>query len=76
MTEQVSRIDVPLLALQGVDDPYGTDEQLRVFERVATCPVETRLIAGARHAPHLEARQATLDAVVPFVRNALMVSIG
>jgi pimeloyl-ACP methyl ester carboxylesterase len=76
ITEQVSRIDVPLLALQGVDDPYGTDEQLRVFERVATCPVETRLIAGARHAPHLEARQATLDAVVPFVRNALMVSIG
>ena len=73
ITEQVSRIEVPVLALQGPDDPYGTDEQLRVLERVATCPVETRLIAGARHAPHLEARQATLDAVVPFVRNVLMV---
>jgi hypothetical protein len=32
------------------------------------------MIAGARHAPHLEARQATLDAIVPFVRNVLMVS--
>ena len=40
-----------------------------MLERIATCPVETRLIAGARHAPHLEARQATLDAIVPFVRS-------
>jgi pimeloyl-ACP methyl ester carboxylesterase len=73
ITEQVSRIEVPVLALQGTDDPYGTDEQLRVLERVATCPVETRPIASARHAPHLEAQQATLDAVVPFVRNVLLV---
>jgi pimeloyl-ACP methyl ester carboxylesterase len=73
ITEQASRIEVPVLALQGTDDPYGTDEQLRVLERVAICPVVTRLIAGARHAPHFEERQATLDAVVPFVRNVLMV---
>ena len=57
ITEQVARIRVPVLALQGADDPYGTEEQLRVLERTATCPVETRLIAGARHSPHLEARQ-------------------
>jgi pimeloyl-ACP methyl ester carboxylesterase len=73
ITAQVSRIQVPVLALQGIDDPYGTDEQLRVLERVATCPVTTRLISGARHAPHLEARDATLQAIVPFVRNVLMV---
>ncbi len=72
ITEYVARIRVPVLALQGADDPYGTEEQLRVLERVATCPVETRLVAGARHAPHLEARQATLDAIVPFVRSVLM----
>jgi hypothetical protein len=30
------------------------------------------LIAGARHAPHLEAREATLAAIVPFVRRVLM----
>ena len=39
ITEQVARIQVPVLALQGADDPYGTDEQLRVLERAATCPV-------------------------------------
>jgi pimeloyl-ACP methyl ester carboxylesterase len=72
ITGQVARIAVPVLALQGADDPYGTEAQLRVLERAATCPVETRLIAGARHAPHIEARQATLDAIVSFVRSVLM----
>jgi pimeloyl-ACP methyl ester carboxylesterase len=72
ITEHVARIPVPVLALQGAEDPYGTAEQLRVLERVALCPVETRLIAGARHAPHLEAKDATLAAIVPFVRRVLM----
>jgi pimeloyl-ACP methyl ester carboxylesterase len=72
ITEHVARIRVPILALQGSEDPYGTAEQLRVLERLAHCPVETRLIAGARHAPHLEAREATLAAIVPFVRRVLM----
>lgn len=72
ITPEVARIEVPALALQGADDPYGSAEQLRVLERSATCPVQTLLIAGARHAPHLEARQATLQAIVPFVRGVLM----
>jgi pimeloyl-ACP methyl ester carboxylesterase len=72
ITEQVARIEVPVLALQGADDPYGTVAQLRVLERTAKCPVETRLIAGARHSPHLEAKQPTLEAVVPFVRSVMM----
>jgi pimeloyl-ACP methyl ester carboxylesterase len=72
ITDQIGRIRVPVLALQGADDPYGTPEQLRVLERAATCPVETRLIAGARHAPHLEAKHATLAAIVPFARSVLM----
>jgi pimeloyl-ACP methyl ester carboxylesterase len=72
ITDQVARIRVPVLALQGTDDPYGTEEQLHVLRRTATCPVETRLIANAHHAPHLEARQATLDALVPFVRSVLL----
>ena len=72
ITQQVARIRSPVLALQGADDPYGSEQQLRVLQRCAACPLETRLIAGARHAPHLEARQATLDAIVPFVRGVLM----
>jgi pimeloyl-ACP methyl ester carboxylesterase len=72
ITAEVARIRVPILALQGADDPYGSDEQLRVLERAARCSVETRLIEGARHSPHLEARDATMEAIVPFVRNVLV----
>lgn len=72
ITDQVASIRVPILALQGANDPYGSDEQLRVLERAARCDVETRVIDGAQHSPHLEARQATLDAIVPFVRNVLL----
>jgi pimeloyl-ACP methyl ester carboxylesterase len=72
ITGEVARIEVPVLALQGTDDPYGSEEQLRTLERAATCPVQTELIAGARHAPHLEARPATMAAIVSFVRSVLM----
>ncbi|MEJ0020258.1 MAG: alpha/beta hydrolase [Acetobacteraceae bacterium] len=71
ITGEVARIEVPVVALQGTDDPYGSEEQLRLLERTATCPVQTRLIAEARHAPHLEARAATMAAIVPFVRSVL-----
>jgi pimeloyl-ACP methyl ester carboxylesterase len=67
ITDYAARIQVPVLALQGEDDPYGTAEQLRVLKGGA----QTHLVAGARHAPHLEAKQATLDLIVPFVQRVL-----
>ena len=71
ISDCVARMRIPVLALQGADDPYGTAEQLRVLERAASCPLETRMIAGARHSPHLEAREATLLEVVSFVGRVL-----
>ncbi len=71
ITDYVARIRVPVLALQGEADPYGTPEQLRVLERTARCPLQTHLIPGARHAPHLEAKQSTLNLIVPFVQQVL-----
>lgn len=62
-------IRVPILALQGEVDPYGTTEQLRLFEANVRAPITTQLIAGAQHSPHLEARDATLAAVTGFIAN-------
>jgi pimeloyl-ACP methyl ester carboxylesterase len=64
-------ISVPVLALQGADDPYGTQEQLGILKRHVTSPLETMLVPGARHAPHLEAKQPTLAAIAAFVRRNL-----
>jgi len=69
ITGYLEAIRVPICALQGTDDPYGSDEQLRVLERHATA--ETRLIAGARHSPHLEAPAETLAVIAAFLRRLL-----
>ena len=62
-------IQVPILALQGAADPYGTDEQLRVFAANARAPITTRLIPDAGHSPHLQARDATLAAITSFIAD-------
>ncbi len=67
ITGFLPHIRVPILALQGSDDPYGSDEQLRIFQANAGVPITTLSIAGARHSPHLEAREATLTAIASFI---------
>jgi pimeloyl-ACP methyl ester carboxylesterase len=62
-------IQVPILALQGADDPYGTDEQLHVLKANVQVPVTTQLIPGAKHAPHLEAQEDTLAAISSFIAD-------
>jgi pimeloyl-ACP methyl ester carboxylesterase len=71
ITRQVEAIRVPMLLLQGADDPYGTIEQVRLAERHARCPVETMLIPGAQHSPHIEAPEATCTAVAAFTGRIL-----
>lgn len=67
ITGFLPHIQVPILALQGEIDPYGSDEQLRIFEASAKAPITVRLISGARHSPHLEAADETLAAITGFV---------
>jgi pimeloyl-ACP methyl ester carboxylesterase len=67
ITGFLPRIQVPILALQGSDDAYGTDEQLRVFEANARAPITVRIIDGAKHSPHLEAADQTLAAITGFI---------
>lgn len=60
-------IRVPTLAVQGADDPYGSPAQLAALEDHMRVRMETRLIAGARHAPHFEAARETLAAITGFL---------
>jgi pimeloyl-ACP methyl ester carboxylesterase len=69
ITGFLAHIEVPILALQGEADPYGTDRQLRLFEAKARAPITAQLIAGAKHSPHLEAADKTLAAITSFIAN-------
>jgi pimeloyl-ACP methyl ester carboxylesterase len=72
ITEYLPTIPVPVLALQGADDPYGTEAQLQVLRRHVTSPLKTKLIPGARHAPHLEAKETTIPIIASFAQRQLM----
>jgi pimeloyl-ACP methyl ester carboxylesterase len=72
ITGYLSGISVPVLALQGIDDPYGSVAQLDALDRHVKSPLETRLIEGARHAPHFEAASVTMAAIAGFARTKLM----
>jgi pimeloyl-ACP methyl ester carboxylesterase len=69
ITSYLPDIAVPVLALQGSDDPYGTEAQLQALRLHVTTPLKTHLIQGGRHAPHLEAKETTLATIAAFTRS-------
>jgi pimeloyl-ACP methyl ester carboxylesterase len=57
---------VPALAIQGVDDPYGTLAQIREIEARAYSPVDVDIVDECKHAPHLEQPERTMAAIADF----------
>jgi pimeloyl-ACP methyl ester carboxylesterase len=68
---EVAHVRVPILIVQGADDPYGTAAQIDLARDVAYCPVEALILDHCGHAPHLDRPDATLEAVAAFVRRVL-----
>lgn len=64
--EYLPRIAVPVMAIQGEDDEYGTMDQIDRIAREAK-DVELVKLADCRHSPHKDQPQAVIDAVVEFV---------
>lgn len=60
-------IRVPVLAIQGRQDEYGTLAHIEALEARVGAPVERAIIEDCRHAPHLEQPDATLAAVADFL---------
>ncbi len=69
----LAQIGVPMLQIQGTHDPYGSEAQPRMAEQHARCVVETVMVPGARHAPHLEAAAPVLQSVAGFTERVFAV---
>ena len=63
MRADLGKITAPTLAIQGADDAYGSPAQIEEIARRAAGPVETRLLPGCGHAPHLDHPAAVLAAI-------------
>ena len=60
------RIAAPVLAIQGLDDPYGS---LRQIDEIAPTlgPFETEKLPACGHSPHRDQLQATTDRIARFL---------
>ena len=60
-------IRVPVLSLQGQDDPYGTQAQLDAIGRKVGSRVRIEVVPDCGHAPHLEQTDRVLDTIATFL---------
>lgn len=58
---------IPVLAIQGRDDQYGTLEQIRVIEERCLAPVELTILDDCQHSPHLQQTEKTLASIKAFI---------
>ena len=59
-------IRVPVLAIQGVEDQYGTLAQIETVKRRCPASVSVAILEDCRHSPHFDQPTATLEAITEF----------
>jgi pimeloyl-ACP methyl ester carboxylesterase len=61
----LNKIDAPLMAIQGVEDPYGTMAQI---DDIASRVLQTQLVKleNCGHSPHKDQAEAVLQALKYF----------
>lgn len=64
--DTIDHLRIPVLAIQGRDDPYGTLAQIEEIETRIYSPVETAILNDCGHAPHLDQRHAMMEAIRDF----------
>jgi pimeloyl-ACP methyl ester carboxylesterase len=69
--DYIPTIRIPIQLIQGAADEYGTLAQFDLFKSEAYCPVETAVIEGAGHSPHLTHAPETLATIAGFIERIL-----
>ncbi len=60
---QLRSVHAPVLAIQGLDDEYGTLAQINAIEHAIGGPFQRELIPACAHEPHIQAPVPTLQAM-------------
>ncbi len=63
----LSKVVCPLLVMQGKHDEHATLAQVEAISRGVSGPVETYIVPGCAHSPHLEAREDVLTHMARFI---------
>jgi pimeloyl-ACP methyl ester carboxylesterase len=60
-------ITCPTLVVQGLNDEYGTSRQVDAIQAGVSGPVETLMLDGCGHSPHIDQREAVERTTVRFL---------
>lgn len=58
---------IPVLAIQGRQDQYGTLAQLDEIEAHTYCPADIVVLEDCQHSPHVDQPEKTLEAITEYV---------
>jgi pimeloyl-ACP methyl ester carboxylesterase len=67
--EYLPGVAVPVLAMQGRDDEYGTERQVDAIVSQVKGRAEKLMLPKCKHSPHRDQPEATLKAIARFVRS-------
>ncbi len=60
---------IPVLAIQGCEDEYGTYAQLQEIDDRIYSPVEIEVLGDCRHAPHVDQLDKTCAIIAEFIER-------
>ena len=66
----LNKIRVPMLAIQGKDDQYGTNKQIISIKNHVD-DIETHLLDNCRHSPHNDQPKIVLDLMSQFIHKII-----
>jgi pimeloyl-ACP methyl ester carboxylesterase len=65
--EAIAYIRVPVLAIQGMQDQYGTPAQIQALTEQLYSPLDVEFLDDCRHSPFIDQPERTLAVVADFV---------
>lgn len=66
--EEILSIELPILALQGNGDQYGTEKQMDSIERISS-KASTVMLSNCAHHPHIEQEKIVVQQIANWVQN-------
>ena len=69
LEEYLPGIRVPMLAIQGEDDEYGTPDQVDAIARQAGAGVQVLMLPDCGHSPHKNQEAATFEAMNSYIQK-------
>lgn len=66
VADAIDHLRIPVLAIQGEGDQYGTLAQISEIEERIYAPLEVAILEDCRHAPHQDQPERTLATITEF----------